>query len=89
MPNITSANPLLRLVRRARQTRDNVSLILHIAKQSNIKRARGTATLFDAKLAARQGAPLAKMTRWFTPTQVLKMATADNAAARSSAKFRG
>jgi imidazolonepropionase-like amidohydrolase len=26
-----------------------------------------------------QGAQLAKMTRWYTPAQVLKMATADNA----------
>ena len=36
-------------------------------------------TSFDAKLATRQGAQLAKMVRWYTPSEVLKMATADNA----------
>ena len=36
--------------------------------------------LFEARLAERQGAQLAKMVRWFTPAQVLRMATADNAA---------
>jgi hypothetical protein len=29
--------------------------------------------------AAKQGKQLAKMTRWFTPFEVLKMATSDNA----------
>jgi imidazolonepropionase-like amidohydrolase len=41
--------------------------------------AWGTDVLFDAKLADRQGDQLAKMVRWFTPAQVLKMATGDNA----------
>jgi imidazolonepropionase-like amidohydrolase len=44
-----------------------------------VKTAWGTDTLFDAKLAARQGAQLTKLTRWYTPFEVLKMATADNA----------
>ncbi len=39
----------------------------------------GTDTLFDAKLATRQGAQLAKLVRWYTPSEVIKMATADNA----------
>jgi imidazolonepropionase-like amidohydrolase len=39
----------------------------------------GHRTLFDAKLATRQGAQLAKLTRWYTPAEILKMATADNA----------
>jgi imidazolonepropionase-like amidohydrolase len=34
--------------------------------------------LFDARLATRQGAILAKMVRWYTPAEALKMATADN-----------
>jgi imidazolonepropionase-like amidohydrolase len=34
--------------------------------------------LYDAKLATRQGAQLAKLVRWYTPAEVLKMATADN-----------
>lgn len=50
-----------------------------LAKKHGIKLAWGTDVLFDAKLAARQGAQLAKMTRWFTPAEVLVMATATNA----------
>lgn len=50
-----------------------------LAKQYKIKTAWGTDTLFDAKLAARQGAQLTKLVRWYTPAEVLKMATADNA----------
>lgn len=50
-----------------------------LAKKYNLKTAWGTDTLFDPKLAARQGAQLAKMVRWYTPAQVLKMATSTNA----------
>jgi imidazolonepropionase-like amidohydrolase len=49
-----------------------------MAKKFGIRTAFGTDTLFDAKLAARQGAQLAKLVRWYTPFEVLKMATADN-----------
>lgn len=51
----------------------------HLAKQYGIKLAWGTDTLFDPVLAAKQGKQLAKMERWFTPHEVLKMATHDNA----------
>ncbi len=50
-----------------------------LAKKHKIKTAFGTDTLFDAKLATRQGAQLAKLVRWYPPAEVLKMATADNA----------
>jgi imidazolonepropionase-like amidohydrolase len=50
-----------------------------IAKKHGVKLAWGTDTLFDTGLADRQGAQLAKMSRWFTPAEVLKMATSDNA----------
>jgi len=50
-----------------------------LAKKYKIKLAWGTDTLFDAKLASRQGAQLAKMVRWFTPAEVLAMATSGNA----------
>ena len=50
-----------------------------LAKKFKIKTAWGTDTLFDAQVAATQGAQLAKMVRWYTPAEVLKMATADNA----------
>lgn len=49
------------------------------AKKHKVKTAWGTDTLFDPKLASRQGAQLTKLTRWYTPAEVLKMATSDNA----------
>lgn len=51
-----------------------------LARKYGIKVAFGTDILFDAARAARQGSQLATMTRWYTPAEVLKMATADNAA---------
>jgi len=50
-----------------------------LARKYKIKAAWGTDTLFDAALAVKQGKQLAKLVRWYTPAQVLKMATADNA----------
>jgi imidazolonepropionase-like amidohydrolase len=49
-----------------------------LAKKYNVKTAFGTDILFDARLANRQGAILAKLVRWYTPAETLKMATADN-----------
>jgi imidazolonepropionase-like amidohydrolase len=49
-----------------------------LAQKYKLKTAWSTDTLFDARLATRQGAQLAKMTRWYTPAQTLRMATADN-----------
>jgi imidazolonepropionase-like amidohydrolase len=50
-----------------------------LAKRLGAKTAWGADILFDAKVAKRQGAQLAKLTRWRQPGEVLKMATADNA----------
>jgi imidazolonepropionase-like amidohydrolase len=50
-----------------------------LAKKYGIKTAWGTDTLFDARSAALQGAALAKMVRWYTPAEVLRMATSGNA----------
>jgi imidazolonepropionase-like amidohydrolase len=50
-----------------------------LAKKFKLKTAWGTDTLFDAKLATRQGAQLAKMVRWYTPQEILKMVTRTNA----------
>ena len=50
-----------------------------LAKKYGVKTAFGTDALFDPKLAERQGNQLAKLVRWYTPAEVLKMATADNA----------
>ena len=49
-----------------------------LAKKYKIKTAFGADILFDAGAASRQGAYLAKMVRWYTPAEALKMATADN-----------
>lgn len=50
-----------------------------LAKKYKIKTAWGTDTLFDAVLATKQGKQLAKMARWYTPAEVLRMATSGNA----------
>jgi imidazolonepropionase-like amidohydrolase len=49
-----------------------------LARKHGVKVAWGTDTLFDAKLATRQGAQLVKVGRWFTPFEVLRMATSAN-----------
>jgi imidazolonepropionase-like amidohydrolase len=49
-----------------------------LARKYKVKTAFGTDILFDAKLTNRQGSQLAKLTRWYTPAEALKMATADN-----------
>jgi imidazolonepropionase-like amidohydrolase len=58
-----------------------------LAKKYNVKTAFGTDILFDARLTARQGAILAKMVRWYTPAETLKMATADNGALMALSGF--
>ena len=49
-----------------------------LAKQYNVKTAWGSDILFDAGAARRQGSYLAMMTRWYTPAEALRMATANN-----------
>ena len=58
-----------------------------LAKKYNVKTAFGTDILFDARLTTRQGAILAKMVRWYTPAEALKMATADNGALMALSGF--
>jgi imidazolonepropionase-like amidohydrolase len=50
-----------------------------LAKEYKVKLAFGTDTLFDAKLAEHRGRQLAKLVRWFTPPEVLTIATSTNA----------
>ncbi|QQO07463.1 metal-dependent hydrolase family protein [Breznakiella homolactica] len=51
-----------------------------LAKKFNLKIAFGTDTLFDAANdGTKQGTHLAKLTRWFTPAEVLRQATSTNA----------
>lgn len=49
------------------------------AKKYNVKTAFGTDLLFDPELAKKQGKFLAKLKKWYTPYEALKMATHDNA----------
>jgi imidazolonepropionase-like amidohydrolase len=49
-----------------------------LAKKYKVKTAFGSDVLFDARIANRQGAILAKLVRWYTPSEALEMATADN-----------
>jgi len=50
-----------------------------LAKKYKLKTAFGTDIIFSAALARQQGALLAKLTRWYTPAEVLVMATRTNA----------
>ena len=50
-----------------------------LAIKHGVNLAWGTDTLFSPELASKQGKQLAKMTRWFSPAEVLTMATSRNA----------
>jgi imidazolonepropionase-like amidohydrolase len=50
-----------------------------LARKHGVKVAWGSDILFDASLATRQGRQLVKMTRWYTPAEVLVSATSGNA----------
>jgi imidazolonepropionase-like amidohydrolase len=50
-----------------------------LAKKYKIKTAFGTDILFSPQLARRHGALLAKLVQWYTPAEVLVMATGTNA----------
>jgi imidazolonepropionase-like amidohydrolase len=57
---------------------EGTDVAYRLARKHKVKTAFGTDTLFDAKLATRQGAQLAKLERWYTPAEVLRMATGTN-----------
>ena len=54
-------------------------LAFQLAKKHGLKVAWGTDILFDPRMTANQGAILATTTRWYTPVEVLRMATSGNA----------
>jgi imidazolonepropionase-like amidohydrolase len=56
-----------------------VETTYRLAKKYKLKTAFGTDVLFSHALAQRQGELLTTLTRWYTPAEVLKMATGDNA----------
>lgn len=49
--------------------------VYKLAKKVGVKIVFGTDTLFDPKLAEKQGKVLAKLGRWFTPVEALRQAT--------------
>ena len=49
-----------------------------LARKHKIKTAWGTDMIFSPELAERHGEMLAKLVRWYTPGEMLKMATGDN-----------
>jgi len=53
--------------------------VVELTRKYKVKTAFGTDLLFDPKLAAKQGKFLAKLKKWYTPYEALKMATHDNA----------
>ena len=74
------ASPLVNPVsqKKAQQVFAGTDNAYKLSKKYKIKTAFGTDILFDAQLTGRQGAQLAKLVRWFTPAEALRMATADN-----------
>ncbi len=50
-----------------------------LAKEIGVNMAFGTDLFMSAEAAAKQGKLLAKLTRWFTPYEALKIATSENA----------
>jgi imidazolonepropionase-like amidohydrolase len=62
-----------------RQIFTGTDTVYALAKKYGLKTAFGTDTLFSKALANRQGAQLAKLTRWYTVPELLKMATSTNA----------
>jgi len=58
---------------------DGTDRTYRMAKAIGVKIAFGTDLLFDPASAARQGKMVAKLQRWFTPYEALKMVTSTNA----------
>jgi imidazolonepropionase-like amidohydrolase len=62
-----------------RQVIAGTDRVYGLARKYGIKTAFGTDILFSQALAARQGAMLADLTRWYSPAEALTMATSTNA----------
>jgi len=66
---------------RAKQMRmiEGTGNAYQLARKYGVRIGWGSDTLFDQRLATRQGAQLAKLKLWFNPAEILKTATGDNA----------
>jgi len=61
------------------QVTDGTDSTIRLAKKLGVKLAFGTDMLFDSVLSRKQGAFVAKMKRWFTPYEIMKLVTSNNA----------
>ncbi len=61
------------------QVVDGTDAAYRWAKAHNVKLAWGTDYLFNVKQNVNQGRDITKLTKWFTPPEILKMVTYDNA----------
>jgi len=52
---------------------------IQLAKKLGVKTAFGTDLIFDPVMAKKQGKMLAKLKQWYTPYEILNMATSNNA----------
>lgn len=64
---------------KAEEVWPGIARTYELAKKYKIKTAWGTDVLFSRALAQQQGAILASLARWYTPAEVLVMATSTNA----------
>ncbi len=64
---------------RLKQVHTGTERTIELVRKHGIKMAFGTDVLFSAAGTVRQGAELAKMSRWYKPSEVLTMATRTNA----------
>jgi imidazolonepropionase-like amidohydrolase len=64
---------------KAEEVWPGIARTYELAKKYKIKTAWGTDVLFSPALAKQQGAILASLARWYTPTEALVMATSTNA----------
>ena len=62
-----------------KQVAEGTDRAYKLAQQYGVKVAFGTDIQFNPKGIERQSFYLPKLTRWYTPAEVLKQATADNA----------
>lgn len=75
------ANPKSDAAGRAKQAQvaEGTEAAYQLAKKYKINTAWGTDILFSPGSGTRQNRQLTKLTRWYTPAEVLRMATGDNA----------
>jgi imidazolonepropionase-like amidohydrolase len=63
---------------KAQQVYSGTDAAYRLARKYGLKTAWGTDILFDPQMAANQGAVLTTLARWYSPVEILKMATAVN-----------